>query len=179
MLRSAIEEQANARQLPARYNMQTELTFNVPREGTASANFELTTHEPGIVPVSGKITVDGRPGADLLVLFEPLSSGDGSANQGSIGATDVQGIFTLVTMLDRNVGAMVGEHRVRITSQLGPGAAGEAPENDGAMLKAAMEGLQNRLVPKQLPARYNAETELIFKVPEEGTNSANFELTTN
>ena len=179
-MQTAVEERRRANGLPARYNMRTELTFTVPPEGTTHANFELTTEKPGIVPVSGRVTVDGRPGTNLFVLFEPIQADDPATTCVSIGRTDAQGVFSLVTVPDNEHGAVAGEHRVRITRHgpQGRAAAQEAPEDDEAMLRDALAGVKRKPVLAQLPARYNLQTELTFTVPEKGTDSANFDLTT-
>ena len=131
-----------------------------------------------VAPVSGKVTVDGEPIADLTVSFEPIGSADNpNPGFGSMGKTDAQGAYSLKTVPDADSGAIVGEHRVRILRMGGgAGAAADAPEDDAAMLKEVVASVKKRGFSGQLPARYNMQTELTFQVPDEGTDSANFDL---
>ena len=134
-----------------------------------------------IAPVSGKVTVDGQPAENLTVSFEPIGSADNpNPGFGSLAKTDAQGAYSLKTVPEQKDGAIVGEHRVRIMYMDGGGAGvtDEGPEDDKAMLKEALQGMKKRSAAKQLPAKYNMQTELTFKVPEEGTDAANFDLST-
>jgi hypothetical protein len=116
-----------------------------------------------IAPVSGLITLDGRPLAGGGIVCQPLAPpGSVIAGKGSVAFCDTDGRFQLRT-LDGRDGAVVGEHRVRI---YGP-RAHNAPANDAGGVKA------REIVPK----KYNRETELSLTVPEDGTTDANFNLT--
>lgn len=81
---------------------------------------------PRLVPVTGVVTLDGKPVADAGVMFKPAGSlPPASAN------TDVQGKFSLATL--NKPGAVLGEHQVSIVKQettgvgdfgaVGPGGA--------------------------------------------------------
>jgi hypothetical protein len=63
-----------------------------------------------LAPVSGFVSVDGKPVADVGVMFSPL---DSKAGPPAVGTTDDSGRFTLVTA--NREGAVVGEHRVAIS----------------------------------------------------------------
>jgi hypothetical protein len=113
-------------------------------------------------PVSGTVELDGEPLAGAQVGFEPLRAGDAlNAGPGSYATTDQQGHYRLEA-LDRMTGAVVGKHRVWIRTF----RAKEGP--NGTIIT---------VVPERLPARYNSQTELEFTVPAEGTDRANFDLT--
>lgn len=114
-----------------------------------------------IVPVSGTVTLNAKPLADASIGFEPIgSSSDPTPGPGSFAKTDAQGRYILRTLRDGD-GAVVGEHRVRIST-----FRTEDTENGGWRVVAK----------EKLPPRYNAETSLTFAVPPEGTEKADFDL---
>jgi hypothetical protein len=116
-------------------------------------------------PVSGVVTLNGKPLANATVAFSPIAQpGSIDAGDGSVGKTNAQGEYTLTT--SRGVaGAMVGKHRVRI-SALAPqvGESDARPPRSGWPLM------------DKIPARYNGETTLTFDVVP-GANKADFSLT--
>ena len=127
-----------------------------------------------LAPVSGKVTIDGAPGDNCNVAFEPIGS-QTNPNPGptSLGLTNEQGVFTLQTVPDKHAGAVVGKCRVRIFLV----SASEMDED--AMLKMKLQQRAGRgagAAGKQLPSRYNMKTELTFDVPPKGTDGANFDL---
>jgi hypothetical protein len=114
--------------------------------------------EKGYAPVSGIVTLDGKPLVGASISFQPQGAGQATAGEGSYGKTDAQGAFTLKRVSDDAPGAWVGEHRVNI-SKTDPVPAGD----DAA-------------VPfEHVPAAYRNGS-LQFVVPPGGSNSANFEL---
>lgn len=125
-----------------------------------------TSQGRDLAPVSGRITLDGRPLAGGSIVCQPLAvPGSVNAGKGSGAYCDDDGRFQLKT-LDGRDGAVVGEHRVRI---YGPRTQ-NAPASD-----SDRGGLR---VPEIVPRKYNRETELTLTVPAEGTTEANFQLTT-
>src|SRR5262245_53888484 len=117
-------------------------------------------------PVSGKVTLNGKPLANATVSFQPIATkGTMEAGVGSLGKTDAEGKFTLKLPTGEN-GAVVGKHRVSI-SVLNPqiGEADQRPPRGGWPLA------------DKLPSRYNSETKLTFDVPAGGTEKADFDLT--
>jgi len=117
-------------------------------------------------PVSGKVTLDGKPLANAIVSFQPMAkAGEVEAGVGSSGKTDANGEFTLMAANGQK-GAVVGKHRVIITlmeEQVGTGD--ERPPRGGWPQK------------DKVPNRYNSESKETFDVPAGGTTSANFLLT--
>ena len=83
--------------------------------------------EPELGMVMGTVTVNGQPGANLLIQFEPQSvaTGKGATEVGALSTavTDAGGGYTL-TYKGQPVGAVVGQHLVRVTSAAGGGPAG-------------------------------------------------------
>jgi hypothetical protein len=109
-------------------------------------------------PVSGKVTLNGKPLAGATVVFQPVAP-EGSieaAGPGSQAKTDDKGEFTLKCATGEN-GAVVGKHRVMIS--LLDTKVGESDE------RAPRGGwpLEN-----QVPVRYNDQTELTRDVPPGG-----------
>lgn len=103
-----------------------------------------------VVPVSGKVTLDGKPVPDLRITFQPQAT-ENHANPGpgSYGITDKSGRFELAIAKPKGPGAVVGTHTVRIT--------GYDPRRYG------------------LPWSCR-DGSLTFVVPAEGTEEANFEF---
>jgi hypothetical protein len=113
------------------------------------------------VSVSGRITRNGAPVANMAVLFQPLATADNKEpGPGSTGVTDSDGRYTL-TLIGRSTrGAVIGKHRVKITPM-----TQEADSTDDP----------SKLV-KPNPRKRKREPALEFDVPAGGTDSANFDL---
>lgn len=106
------------------------------------------TGGPEIVPVSGRVTLDGRPLENADVVFQPAG-----ANRPSSGRTDKDGLYQL--MYKRGIeGARVGEHTVFITV---------SPE---VVRK-----------PPRIAAKFNTQSELHREV-KSGQNEFDFDVTT-
>jgi hypothetical protein len=126
------------------------------------------------VPVSGKITLGGKPLADADVLFT-------NDTFVGFGKTDAEGNYRLVQ------GALPGQNRVSLSKYEGgkaPTPTG-APSGDGmdaGQMAAAQMGWGNekkQTGPKQLvPADYAdpATTKLTFDVSAEGSSGVDFNL---
>jgi len=112
--------------------------------------------KPKLAEVSGVVKwKDGKPVEGAVVKFHPSSSA-GEAAPTSSGKTDSEGRFTLKTA-QRDVGAVVGEHTVRITLI-------EEDESDDT----------GDSMTSHIAAKYNTESQITFSVPEEGSDRANF-----
>lgn len=108
---------------------------------------------PDLYPVTGTVTLDGKPLSGANVSFEP------PGGRPSFGTTDEQGMFSLTYGIDMP-GAVAGQHTVRITNdalETGP---------DGVPLPSD----------NSLPTRYNIDSQLKETVSE-GENTFTFELT--
>jgi hypothetical protein len=114
-----------------------------------------------IVPVSGIVTLDGKPLANAHVAFQPATSGGKSiVGVGSYGNTDADGKYTLKVADSDQPGAVVGKHRVEINLRV------ESDDRDP----------KTRPPPKTLPVKYNRQSELQFEVKPGGASEANFDL---
>jgi hypothetical protein len=120
---------------------------------------------PRVAPVSGVVTLDGKPLAHASVSFQPISPAKGvNPGPGSQGETDDNGAFTLRVVGEGRDGAYVGYHRVEISKYTRDKAdpaddRGPAPRN-------------------LVPPEYNLKTTLTCEVAQGGNNQANFELKT-
>lgn len=114
-----------------------------------------------IAPVSGRITLDGVPLANANITFQPIGSND--PGPGSYGRSDADGRYTLNLVSTDESGAIVGNHRVMISTLGGQ----QVQMSDGGM----------KLPKDRVPRRYNTETRLTFEVPAQGSNAADFTLT--
>jgi hypothetical protein len=117
-----------------------------------------------IAPVSGLVTIDGKPAPDVHISFQPQAAGGKEASRdatGSYATTDAQGKFTLQMSDTEEPGALLGVHSVRLADKLA------AVEADAGPVKGK---------PLRFPARYS-DGSLSFEVKPGGTDQANFELT--
>jgi hypothetical protein len=119
--------------------------------------------EHELAPVSGVVTLGGKPLARGVVNFQPISGNSENPGPGSTGITDEQGRYQLKTP-DGVEGAVVGEHKVRIYSR-----NAEAPRVQDSDPQPTVE---------LVPTRYNYRTTLTFTVSPEGTDQADFKLET-
>jgi hypothetical protein len=125
---------------------------------------------PKFVPVSGVVTLNGKPYDKAAVSFQPVGTPDNpNPGRGSSAYTDDKGRFVLFS--DNNDGAVVGKHLVRITTK--SGAQVEAQPGLGSPDNAPA----NRSV-DPIPLEWNWQSEKQFDVPPGGTDKANFDIVT-
>ena len=115
-----------------------------------------------IAPVSGRVTLDGKPLANAAIVFSPVASADNmEPGPGSGGKTDADGRYILTIVGKGTRGAVIGKHKVRITMIPDVDPSDDRPQR-----------------PKPLPPRYSGKnTTLEYDVTPSGSSSANFELT--
>jgi hypothetical protein len=97
-----------------------------------------SSDQPELVPVRGRVTLDGQPLADAYVVFQSESGG-----RGSRAITHSDGGYELTYLRDIG-GVRPGKHRVYIST--------------------AIEGRPH----ERLPRKYNKETILVATVPDAG-----------
>jgi len=134
---------------------------------------------PKLAPVSGIVTLDGKPYANAAVSFQPIGGkGNESPGRGSMALTDKDGRFVL---LYENVqkGAVVGKHNVRISTMPGKGSTFPPDYDkslgspDGIVLK---KGEKPEFDYDPIPGEWNEHSTKTFDVPAGGTDQANFDI---
>jgi hypothetical protein len=120
---------------------------------------------PQIAPVSGTITMDGKPLPNVDISFQPIGSeSNPNPGRGSAAKTDAEGRYTL--KIDGTInGAVVGKHRIVISSSQTTAVDPETGSADGAPVEREM-----------VPPEYNYRSTLTFEVPAGGTDKADFQL---
>jgi hypothetical protein len=111
-------------------------------------------------PVSGTVTLDGKPLANAIVTFNPIAEpGSKEAGESAGGKTNENGEYKLKTYTGKGEreGAQVGKHKVNISQQ---GSKGEGDRT---------------ITWEKLPKKYNENTELTYEV-HSGENKKDFEL---
>jgi len=125
---------------------------------------------PKYVPVSGVVTLNGKPYGKAAVSFQPVGTSENpNPGRGSSAYTDDNGRFVLSS--DDNNGAVIGKHLVRITTR--SGAQVEAQPGLGSPDNAPA----NRST-DPIPLEWNWQSEKQFDVPPGGTDKANFDIVT-
>jgi hypothetical protein len=112
-----------------------------------------------VVPVSGRVTLNGKPLAGADVIFQPRgnSKEPRPAGTGSTGHTDEEGRFSLRMVEPNKAGAVVGDHVVTIATST------DAPAT------ATVKG-------SPIPHVWRDGSRQ-FRVPPGGTTKANFDIT--
>ena len=122
----------------------------------------------GVSPVSGRITMDGKPLADARVTFFPLRAAEANTSQSppeAMGTTDAEGRYQLKTVFD-DEGAAPGRNRVVISTL--------REEYDPNNSDAPPKVVAKETVPKKY---FTGASQLEFNVPPAGTDAASFDLT--
>ena len=127
---------------------------------------------PRFAPVSGVVTLNGKPYPLGVVSFQPMGTKENpNPGRGSSAFTDANGKFSL--KCDGTMdGAIVGKHLVRIMSR-SEGATSIKPGTsspDGAPT--------SRKSADPIPPEWNGESKVEFEVPAGGSDKANFDIKT-
>jgi len=127
----------------------------------------------GRVPVEGTITLDGQPLAGVHVLFDQpdLSPNE---NIGYLGVTDESGRYELRPAMGEGSGVPPGEYRVSLTTAVADRSAPPAQPPRGRSSSPFLPDVQP-VLPERIPPAYRGG-KLTFTVPEDGTDTANFDL---
>lgn len=124
-----------------------------------------------VVPVTGKVTFQGKPVPQATVTFTPDEAG-----KLSVGTTGEDGTYELkVAGSEDQFGAKAGSHRVSITAMLyeDPSQSAQS-EGVGSMAMMASKAKMRSLLP---PTYASPSTSgLTFEVKPSGENEANFDL---
>lgn len=125
-------------------------------------------------PVTGEVTLDGKPLVGATVMFEPV--GGGSLGYGE---SDANGLFVISTFAVGD-GAIPGEHRIVVTSSSANAVSGgdhlvEPEEN----VDKQPPGSTNSTAVQAVPARYSRPDSSGFSViVEDGLEPLTLKLTT-
>jgi hypothetical protein len=123
---------------------------------------------PPVVPVSGRITLDGKPLSNAEVNFAPLAD---SRFPCSVARTDEQGRYSLHLSQDTTrEGAVTGDHRVviSISPQQKPKASPRSKSKFAVRSRSQFDESSATQFGKFIEK---------CAVPSDGTTQANFELT--
>jgi len=127
-----------------------------------------------VVPVSGTVTLDGKPPPKVYVNFQPLGTKDNpNPGVGSYAVTDEKGRYALRLSNGAGSGAVVGQHKVTIALQFEEDL-GKNSRDTGSPDGVPLPRLGKV---KQIPERYNSDSKLTFEVKPGGTDKADFALT--
>ena len=120
-----------------------------------------------VAPVSGTVTLDGKPVAQTAVMFQPVLAGNPNPGPGSFGITDADGRYTLKLVGKETPGGVVGKHMVRFD-----------PYSDEVADPTSDRPFRPKKAMPKIPSKYNQPVALFeFDVPAKGTTSADFQLT--
>lgn len=124
-----------------------------------------------IVPVSGVVTLDGKPYKNAIVSFQPKATdNDPNPGRGSVGITDENGRYTL-SYDGKEPGAVVGKHWIRIFTKQD---AKDAPPDD----KSESDSKVKVRYVEPIPIEWHEFSTKEFVVPAGGTDKANFDIVT-
>ena len=129
---------------------------------------------PNLGTVTGKVTLDGQPVTNGLVTFTPVEGGRAAS-----GKTDASGQYDLVGVGGK--GAVLGQHRVTVTTLHEAVAATEMSSDSAEYEKQAMgdpSAYDTAEVVESIPEKYNTKSELTKEV-KSGANVIDLELTTS
>lgn len=137
------------------------------------------------LPVTGTVTLDGKPVPGAAVAFSPNDAKGRAAS----GMTDVDGKFKLTTMVAGD-GALAGSYKVAITKTIaGSSGPKEDPRNSGkkmtpeetkAMMESVAKGNNAAEGKSEVPDKYTkAETSGLTAEVKSGENNFPFEMKSN
>lgn len=130
------------------------------------------SNPPQVVPVSGVVTLDGKPLAGVAITFVPVAGGSFGC-----GSTNEKGEFTLGTFAETD-GALVGVHWISIMPDtISPAAIGQTPGREEGM---GRRGELNRGAKSRIPEKYTSiDTSGLRVDVQKGMPPVTFELTKN
>ncbi len=114
-------------------------------------------------PVTGTVTMDGAPMANVAVTFVPVAGGAAASGQ-----TDTSGVYTLNTVGES--GAVLGKHTVKVTSMQATGSGtgasvgSDSPEYAKQASGDYAAGSAAASVKEVIPEKYNTKSELSYEV---------------
>lgn len=122
--------------------------------------------------VKGVVTLDGKPLPNAVVTFSPVEPGPNA-----IGKTNEAGEYQLMT--SRQLGAVPGKYKVSIICVPEPEPVKHVPSSDPSYQGGGggVSSMNYSAPPvPEVPARYNAQTELTKEVESGAANTIDFKL---
>jgi len=137
---------------------------NVVLFGTIFVGVNGCGSNENLAPVSGVVKLNGKPAADIEVIFQPIAEATSIApGPAAFGVTGPDGRYAVKVIGEDKRGATVGKNQVMFS---GRASAADFSEDGSKRGKPAVS----------IPARYSNESKIEFEVPAKGTTSADFEL---
>lgn len=103
-----------------------------------------------IVPAKGTVLHNGQPLPNAHVSFQPVGEAGDRVGPGSYGVTDGQGKYELKLTTDDRLGAVVGEHRVRVVTNTQSDPDSDLSVNTGVSLPSEfLDGSHTMTVPPE------------------------------
>ncbi|HID21451.1 MAG TPA: carboxypeptidase regulatory-like domain-containing protein [Planctomycetaceae bacterium] len=134
---------------------------------------------PKTYPVTGTVTLDGKPVEGATVVFVPKEEGTGRA---ATGVTDSNGKYSLGTFASGD-GVIPGEYLIKITkyrppsTQQPPVGDEEDEESEMRAFLEAQQGTQQTQTESELPVKYsNEQTSGLFFTVEAKDNTFDIAL---
>lgn len=120
-----------------------------------------------LVPVTGRVTLNGNPVHGFAIIFHPTDK-ESKTGPASVGVLDREGRFTLLCSGNRR-GAIVGEHQVFLVR-------GETTD-EGSYAGSSVH-VATRQAPTDVPGQYQSlhASDLRATVTADGENVFEFEL---
>lgn len=119
---------------------------------------------PGLVPLSGVVTLDGKPLPHVTVKFVPMAEGTG-ANMVAIGVTNKEGEFA-VKQLAGEEGCRACKCKVTIAEGPIPEKLREMGQDGAKKIKAFRGSLKNRPIPQNYQTILSTPLEFIISAEE-------------
>jgi hypothetical protein len=117
-----------------------------------------------LAPVSGTVKINGKPVADVEVMFQPVAeSATNAPGAAAVGVTGPDGRYAAKLIGQETTGATVGRNQVMFSGRANPADFSEDGRKRG---KPAVS----------IPARYSLDSAIYFEVPPSGTTTADFDL---
>ena len=113
-----------------------------------------------VVPVSGRVTLDGEPLTNASIYTQPIGKDTITPGPGSAAKLDENGEFTLELQTEDTMGAIAGECRVTVIEN---GEQKASNDDTGVAFK--------RMVPEQY-----RDGRATYTIPPEGTDAMIIEL---
>jgi Carboxypeptidase regulatory-like domain len=128
----------------------------------AAALLSITGCGNGLTPITGVVTMDGKPLPNAIVTFFPVDGGSSAT-----GKTDDKGSYKLIGVLGE--GLKPGSYKVAITTAETAVAESSdidmnSPEYLAMSSGVGMESVKTSAPKEPIPAKYNTATELVKEI---------------